>query len=205
LLNTLTGADVLVEDKLFATLDTRSRSLRCGWAGWGEREVVVTDTVGFIRRLPKDLFAAFRATFEEAADADLLLHVVDASDPARDEHVRTVLKVLDELELTSVPRLLVYNKVDLVDGSELRLLERADANAILVSAKQRETLRPLIDRIAHELAEKWEKSAKGPSVSPVSTAGDGIDPPQPTEVEELTTMDEMLRAAGRRVRSRTVA
>ena len=82
LLNTLTGADVLAEDKLFATLDTRSRTLRCGWAGWGEREVVITDTVGFIRDLPKDLFAAFRATFEEAADADLLLHVVDASDPA---------------------------------------------------------------------------------------------------------------------------
>ena len=99
LLNALTGADVFAEDKLFATLDTRSRTLRCGWAGWGEREVVLTDTVGFIRNLPKDLFAAFRATFEEAADADLLLHVVDASDDALDEHVRTVLRVLEELEL----------------------------------------------------------------------------------------------------------
>jgi hypothetical protein len=108
-----------------------------------------------------------------------------------------------------VPRSLVYNKVDLVDASELRLLERDHPNAILVSAKQRETVRPLIDRIARELAEKWEKSAKGPRVSPASSAEDGmdprIDPPPPTEVEELTTMDEMLRAAGRRVRSRTVA
>ena len=79
LLNTLTDADVLAEDKLFATLDTRSRRLRFP----EEREVVITDTVGFIRDLPKDLFAAFRATFEEAADADLLLHVVDAADPAQ--------------------------------------------------------------------------------------------------------------------------
>ena len=94
LLNTLTGANVLAEDKLFATLDTRSRTLRCGWAGWGEREVVITDTVGFIRKLPKDLFAAFRATFEEAADADLLLHVIDASDSAMEEHQRTVVDVL---------------------------------------------------------------------------------------------------------------
>src|SRR5579864_4704430 len=114
LLNTLTGADVLAEDRLFATLETRSRTLRCGWAGWGEREVVLTDTVGFIRNLPKDLFAAFRATFEEAADADLLLHVVDASDAASDEHVRTVLNVLGELDLGALPRLLVFSKMDLL-------------------------------------------------------------------------------------------
>jgi GTP-binding protein HflX len=205
LLNTLTGANVLVEDKLFATLDTRSRSLRCGWAGWGEREVVITDTVGFIRRLPKDLFAAFRATFEEAADADLLLHVVDASDPAKDEHTRTVLKLLEELDLMNVPRLLVYNKVDLVDAGELRLLERSHPGTMLVSAKQRETVRPLIERIARELADKWEKSAKGPSISPGAIADDGIEAPQSAPVDELTTMDEMLRAAGRRTRSRTVA
>ncbi len=96
LLNTMTGATVLAENKLFATLDTRSRTLRVGWAGYGDREVVVTDTVGFIRDLPKDLFAAFRATFEEAADADLLLHVVDASDAAKDEHMATTHKVLED-------------------------------------------------------------------------------------------------------------
>ena len=117
LLNALTGADVLAEDKLFATLDTRSRILRCGWAGWGEREVVLTDTVGFIRNLPKDLFAAFRATFEEAADADLLLHVVDASDDALDEHLRTVLRVLDDLALSAIPRLVVFNKIDAIDAA----------------------------------------------------------------------------------------
>ena len=167
LLNALTGADVLAEDKLFATLDTRSRILRCGWAGWGEREVVITDTVGFIRDLPKDLFAAFRATFEEAADADLLLHVVDASDDAIDEHVRTVLRVLEELELSEIPRLVVFNKIDAVDAAAAaRRSAAGHPDAAFVSATRRETTRPLIERIAQELAAKWDASAKGPSVEP---------------------------------------
>ncbi|MGA7120614.1 MAG: GTPase HflX [Polyangiaceae bacterium] len=166
LLNTLTGADVLAEDKLFATLDTRSRTLRCGWAGWGEREVVITDTVGFIRKLPKDLFAAFRATFEEAADADLLLHVVDASDSAMEEHQRTVVDVLEELNLLALPRLLVFNKVDLIEPGDRRRLERTCPEAVLVRATHRETMRPLIEHIARELADKWEESARGPVVSP---------------------------------------
>jgi len=204
LMSTLTGADVLVEDKLFATLDTRSRTLRCGWAGWGEREVVLTDTVGFIRRLPADLFAAFRATFEEAADADLLLHVVDASDTAQEEHVRTVLAVLDDLHLSSLPRLLVYNKIDLLQPAELRALERRLPEAVFVSATHRETTRALIDRIARELAVKWERSARGPSVAP-APAELPIDEDGAGAAGELTTVDDMLRAAGKRVRARTVA
>jgi GTP-binding protein HflX len=166
LLNALTGGAVLAEDKLFATLDTRSRILRCGWAGWGEREVVITDTVGFIRNLPKDLFAAFRATFEEAADADLLLHVIDASDDARDEHVRTVLKVLEDLDLAGLPRMAVYSKIDLLETAELRMLERGQPNAAFVSATHRDTIRPLLERIAGELAEKWSRSARGPNIEP---------------------------------------
>ncbi|HEY4015101.1 MAG TPA: GTPase HflX [Polyangiaceae bacterium] len=208
LLNTLTGASVLAEDKLFATLDTRSRVLRCGWAGWGEREVVVTDTVGFIRKLPKDLFAAFRATFEEAADADLLLHVVDASDPAKEEHIRTVVSVLEELDLAELPRLLVYNKTDLLEPTELRILERSHPEAAFMRATERESTRPLIDRIARELAEKWESSVRGPG-GPADAADDGGDegrPPDEGDGEgELTTMEQMLRAAGKRSRSRPVA
>src|SRR5262249_2354141 len=99
LLNALTGSEVLTENKLFATLDPRSR--RMWHAG---RELVVTDTVGFIRDLPKDLFAAFRATFEEASDADLLLQVVDVADPACEEHLRTTEQLLEELELARLPR-----------------------------------------------------------------------------------------------------
>jgi GTP-binding protein HflX len=203
LLNTLTGAAVLAEDKLFATLDTRSRTLRCGWAGWGEREVVVTDTVGFIRKLPKDLFAAFRATFEEAADADLLLHVVDASDPALEEHIRTVMKVLEELDLEDLPRLLVYNKTDLLQPPELRALERAHPDAAFTTATKREATRPLIDRIARELAAKWDLSAKGPSIEPGALQEE--EAPEASEERErsseLTTVDDMLRAAGKRVRA----
>jgi GTPase len=204
LLNTMTGADVLAEDKLFATLDTRSRTLRCGWAGWGEREVVITDTVGFIRNLPKDLFAAFRATFEEAADADLLLHVVDASDPAMDDHMRTVAKVLEELELLEIPRLLVFNKIDRVAPADVRALEREHPDAALVIATRRETTRPLIERIAAELAGKWEASAKGPSVEPEQDEAVESAAP-PVEEEQMTTIDQMLRAAGKRVRPRPVA
>jgi len=204
LLNTLTGADVLAEDRLFATLDTRSRTLRCGWAGWGEREVVITDTVGFIRDLPEDLFAAFRATFEEAADADLLVHVIDASDPAREEQARTVVRVLDDLGLSEIPRLVVYNKIDRLERGELRLLERTEPGAAFVSAVQRETTRPLIERIARELADKWDRSAKGPSVEP-EAAEPSVRVPEAPGGDEMTTIDQMLRAAGKRVKSRTVA
>jgi GTP-binding protein HflX len=208
LLNALTGSSVLAEDRLFATLDTRSRILRCGWAGWGEREVVVTDTVGFIRALPKDLFAAFRATFEEAADADLLLHVVDAVDAARDDHIRTVVRVLEELDLIDIERLLVFNKVDRLDPRALRTLERLHPHAAFVSANRRETTRPLIDRIARQLAAKWDASAKGPTLAPV-TAADALGPfgsvepsNESTEpMHDLTTVDQMLRAAGKRVLS----
>jgi GTP-binding protein HflX len=202
LLNALTGAGVFAEDKLFATLDTRSRTLRCGWAGWGEREVVLTDTVGFIRNLPKDLFAAFRATFEEAADADLLLCVVDASDDAHADHLHTVEAVLEELELGDLPRLVVYNKIDAVDTLRLRTLARQHPEAAFVSAMRRETTRPLIERIARELAAKWTASAKGPSVEPEKP--EDIAEQEPAALDrQLTSIDDMLRAAGKRVRVRT--
>ncbi len=118
LLNTLTHADVIAEDKLFATLDPRSRRLRFP----EEREVVITDTVGFIRDLPEELLRAFRATFEEVEEADLILHVVDASDPSHDQHIATTEGLLRELDLERIPRLLVMNKFDLLDaGAQKRM------------------------------------------------------------------------------------
>ncbi len=198
LLNTLTGAEVLAEDKLFATLDTRSRHLRVGWAGYGGRDVIVTDTVGFIRDLPKDLFAAFRATFEEAADADLLLHVVDASDPAKDLHIQTTERVLEELGLAGLRRLLVYNKADLLEPGEGAQLLRERPDAVLLSAHDRETTRPLIERIAAELAERWEASAKVPPVPEEALVPESEGAPA-AWAEEVTTIDQMLRAAGKRV------
>src|SRR4029079_10644599 len=140
LLNALTGAGVLAENKLFATLDTRSRRLRFP----EEREVVITDTVGFIRELPKDLFSAFRATFEEAADADLLLHVIDASDPARDQHIEITEALLTELDLIRIPRILVFNKVDLLDPEDRRHLLRGQQNAVATAATDRESTRVLL-------------------------------------------------------------
>ncbi len=146
LLNTLTGAGVVAEDKLFATLDPRSRRLRFP----EEREVVITDTVGFIRDLPKDLFAAFRATFEEVQGADLLLHVVDASDPAMDQQIRTTEELLGDLELAEIPRIIVFNKVDRLDAEDRRLLGHRPG-AVLVSATVPESTKPLLAAIAETL------------------------------------------------------
>lgn len=195
LLNMLTSSHVLAEDKLFATLDTRSRTLRVGWAGYGDREVVITDTVGFIRDLPKDLFAAFRATFEEAADADLLLHVVDASDANRDEQMKTTQGVLAELGLGSLPCIVVYNKADLLEPLERQLLRKTEPDAVLLSSVQRETMRPLIERIKEALAARWDEAAKPPpskselDAEAAEESGDAS--------EELTTVEAMLAAAGK--------
>jgi GTP-binding protein HflX len=196
LLNALTGADVFAEDKLFATLDTRSRTLRVGWAGYGDREVVITDTVGFIRDLPKDLFSAFRATFEEAADADLLLHVVDAADPSKDEHIRTTEALLEELDLGLIPRIVVFNKSDMIEPFEGQVLVRSKPGSVLVSATHRETTRLLLERIAARLAERWEKSAKTPPV--IESDEPPVDDAPHDDHGHSVTLDEMLRAGGKR-------
>ena len=125
LLNTLTKADVLSENKLFATLDPTTRRLRFP----KERELVLADTVGFIRSLPKELTEAFRATLEELEAADLLIHVVDASHPERDQQMESVERILAEMELQSVPRITLMNKWDAVPAGERvsLLLDRPDA------------------------------------------------------------------------------
>ncbi len=139
LLNALTGSAVEAADKLFMTLDPTSRRLRFPREG----EVVITDTVGFIADLPKDLVAAFRATLEELADADLLLHVVDVSDPRMEQKLQAVEKILQELHLDDSPRLVVLNKADLVDPGVARArAERYDG--VAVSAAKRQGLADLI-------------------------------------------------------------
>ena len=147
LLNTITGASVLAEDKLFATLDTRARRLRIP----DGTEIVLTDTVGFIRNMPKELFAAFRATFEEAADADLLLEVVDASDPEHETHVETTRKLLEELELSTLPILRVYNKLDRLTPDEVAAIHN-DPETVGLSAIDKASTRQLLDRIGVDLA-----------------------------------------------------
>ncbi len=125
LLNALTKADVLAENKLFATLDPTTRRLRFP----KERELVLADTVGFIRSLPRELTEAFRATLEELEAADLLIHVVDASHPERDQQMESVERILAEMELQSVPRVTLLNKWDAVPVSDRvsLLLDRPDA------------------------------------------------------------------------------
>jgi len=114
LLNTLTQSKVLAEDKLFATLDTASKRLRFP----REKDAVITDTVGFIKKLPKELKKAFKSTLEEMGDATLLLHLVDISDPAFEMHIEAVTEILEEMELTEIPRIIVFNKTDLVKGDK---------------------------------------------------------------------------------------
>ncbi len=111
LFNRLTKANVYAANQLFATLDTTSRKMYSEGPG----EIVLSDTVGFIRHLPHGLVAAFRSTLEETIQADLLLHVVDASNPIRDDQIREVNKVLTEIDAGDIPQLMVYNKVDLTD------------------------------------------------------------------------------------------
>ena len=148
LLNTLTKSATVVEDKMFATLDTASRRLRFP----KEREVIITDTVGFIRNLPKDLMAAFKSTLEELEDADLLIHLVDISNPRFDQHIESVESILKDLNLANKPKLLVFNKVDKVaTGTAANIVLRYDATA--VSAMRAESLRPLLGAIETHI---WE-------------------------------------------------
>ena len=144
LLKALSGADLFVEDRLFATLDSTTRTVDVG-AG---HDALITDTVGFIRKLPHHLIASFRSTLEEAREADLLLHVIDASHPDREEHIEVVHEVLEELDLHRKPQVLVFNKIDrLTHEEEEALRERTrafePAPSIFVSALQPESLEAL--------------------------------------------------------------
>lgn len=130
LLNALTRADVLAENKLFATLDPTTRRLRFPQ----ERELVLADTVGFIRNLPQELVEAFRATLEELESADVLLHVVDASHPELEEQFQAVENILADLELTGIPRVVLLNKWDAVDKETREALLAARPDALPVSA-----------------------------------------------------------------------
>ena len=143
LLNALTKSEVFTEDLLFATLDPKSSRLRFP----RDREAIITDTVGFIRDLPKELFAAFRATLDELHEADILLHVIDISNPNFENHITAVENILQELEITGKPTIRVFNKEDHFPDKSLlnTLCQRFGATAI--SALHPETLPPLMIEI----------------------------------------------------------
>jgi GTP-binding protein HflX len=178
LLNAITGAEVLAENKLFATLDPTSRRLRFPQ----EREVIITDTVGFIRDLPKDLVAAFRATLEELYDADLLLHVVDANDPSRDEQVEAVENILDSLDLMQKPRMMVWNKAELLSQEEVESLLRT-RGGVAISAARREGLSTLLAKADTTLFAEGASRNLGVVADDTSLALDEpiLDEPMPEE------------------------
>jgi GTP-binding protein HflX len=155
LFNALTKSHVNVEEKLFATLDTATRRLRFQ----RDREVIISDTVGFIRDLPKDLMGAFRATLGELREADLLIHLVDMTNPAFEEHILTVETILNELDLNTIPKLLVFNKEDKVDSSFIPQACRR-YNAISISALKGKHLDNLLLRIEGMLCKDMDPIAK---------------------------------------------
>lgn len=194
LLNTVTGATVDAENKLFATLDPTVRRIRFPH----EREIVMLDTVGFIRDLPPALMQAFSATLEDVADADLLLHVIDGTDPDREQHIGTVEGILGKLGAARVPRLMVFNKCDRLseaDVQTIRRMHKPDAlgatPAFFVSALDKRTTRPLMRAIERHL---WEHGRVDEPPTPEPNAGDApvvdLDRPMTGPAEPDRAEDE---------------
>src|SRR6185503_3637075 len=163
LLNVLTSSHVLAEERMFATLDPTTRRLRLP----REQEVIINDTVGFIRDLPPDLLAAFRSTLEEIGGSRLLVHLVDAANPRWHQQVASVDRILAELEFESIPRLLVFNKADQIEAEAVEAMVRQasleqDREALAISALDVRTLTPLLQKIGNSLgrshapAQAWQ-------------------------------------------------
>ena len=147
LLNRLTGAGVLAEDKLFATLDPTTRRLKLPT----NQNVLLTDTVGFIKKLPHGLVEAFKATLEEVVQADLLVHVVDISHPQAQEQIEAVNDVLVEIGAAEKPVLMVFNKMDQLAGSVPPVMREKYPHAVSISAKTGEGVGPLLAELGTQL------------------------------------------------------
>lgn len=152
LLNRLTGAGVLSYDKFFATLDSTTRKYVLPEG----REITLTDTVGFIQKLPTTLVEAFKSTLDEITEADVVLHVIDASSPEREEQVQAVEDVLEQIGAQAIPRIEVYNKADLLEAGEIRALEGRRPGAVIVSAVTGEGIDTLVKRISDVAASRDE-------------------------------------------------
>ncbi|MBC8030044.1 MAG: GTPase HflX [Pyrinomonadaceae bacterium] len=153
LLNALTNSDVRAEQRMFATLDPTSRRLRLP----REREVIINDTVGFIRDLPPGLLSAFRATLEEIGDSRLLIHLVDVANPRWPQQVESVKRILEELNVAQISSILALNKADLVDSETLsatvrQLSQNGDTTVVAIAATDKRTLQPLLEKVGELLA-----------------------------------------------------
>jgi len=166
LLNALTASTVTAEDRMFATLDPTSRRLRLP----RDQEVIINDTVGFIRDLPPDLITAFRATLEEMEGSNVLIHLVDGSSAHIEDHIAAVHKILDELNLSGIPRLLVFNKSDLLTEEGLENM-KLGYDAIFISALNRQSLLPLTRRVGEML-----EAAGDPQALPLERDAELITP-----------------------------
>ncbi|MEK6280958.1 MAG: GTPase HflX [Acidobacteriota bacterium] len=160
LLNALTNSDVRAEQRMFATLDPTSRRLRLP----RDQEVIINDTVGFIRDLPPGLLSAFRATLEEISDSRLLIHLVDVSNPRWPQQIQSVEKILEELNISGIPSLLVLNKADLIDAEDLeatarQLSQGGERDVVTISAIKRASLHSLIEKIGQILSRDMGLSA----------------------------------------------
>lgn len=152
ILNMLTGDDSLVEDQLFATLDSRARSYELPIG----KNIIVTDTVGFIKNLPHQLIASFRSTLEEIQEADLILHIIDANDEEIDNKIKVVENELVELGVQDKPILKVFNKLDLIDSNRKRDLEIQYPDAVFISAEQNINKDRLVERLNSFVEESME-------------------------------------------------
>jgi GTP-binding protein HflX len=188
LFNQLTEADVLVEDRLFATLDSTVRQIDLPRG----HHALISDTVGFVRRLPHEVIEAFRSTLEEAIDADLLVHVVDAADPDPDGQIAAVHAVLDEIEAGDIPELIVFNKTDLAEPNEVARLVATHDGSVALSALTGEG----IDQVRGAIALDLEKSMvtmrllvpydRGDVVAALHDAGNVLDEAHGENGTELT-------------------
>lgn len=145
LLNTLTDAEVLAYDKLFATLDSTTRKFRLAEG----REITLTDTVGFIQKLPTTLVEAFKSTLDEITGSDLILQVVDASSEEFEDQIIAVEEVLDQIAAQKIPRLIVFNKIDLLTDDQLSAMKNRFGEALFISAATKDGIEELLLRIAH--------------------------------------------------------
>jgi GTPase len=167
LLNALTNSDVRAEQRMFATLDPTSRRLRLP----REQEVIINDTVGFIRDLPPGLLSAFRATLEEISDSRLLIHLVDVSNPRWPQQIQSVERILEELQVAQIPTILALNKADLLDVETLQAISRqlaqgGDREVVSISATKRGTLPPLLERVGQLLSQDLSLPGGKKSFSP---------------------------------------
>jgi GTP-binding protein HflX len=204
ILRALSGQEVFVEDRLFATLDPLTRDVDLG----DHSRVLVTDTVGFIRKLPHHLVASFRATLEETRDADLLLHVIDASSPTWEEQRMVVDQVLDELEVNDRPKLLVFNKIDLLAHVELLALQERIGNlvprSVFVSTMTDGGIDPLrralamAIRVRRPLTKIRLSPSDGRTLAEIHRDGEVID--QRMEGEELLIEARIDEALAGRIR-----